>query len=468
MSCPITPYYLPGGILIPRLLIAILLLTSPSLHIKAQNVLDKTGLGPSAIASAAYGFRLLSSSYAGNALRILRTSDNTTADIGFTANGDLDTATLKTFVGTSSGLVTTWYDQSGHGLDLTQPTQANQPVLVNAGVINRENNQPFIRFFGSGTAYNSLNLATAMSTVGHVSAVMRLMSTGDGFILSYTNGYNWHSNPPNFLINSTYASGAVQSGNGWSNGTAYTPTALPWPAALSVDELEPATPSSGTTWDNIGSDRNQYHDISLGGGYGELIGFPTALSTADRNTLEASEATYFSIGILPVTWLSFTAQSQDGAVLLQWQTASEQNSRDFIVQSGSDGATWINLATLPAAGNSATPRSYSYVDDNPPPGKAYYRLQQTDLDGDVHYSVVVAIEVPGAQKEFQLIQNPVASRLLRINVYRSTTLSLLTMGGTLLWKEHFEPGAASISLADYPKGTYLLSGQTTTVKLLLQ
>lgn len=468
MSHPITPNYLPGRTRLCRLAAAIFFLTILSLDVPAQNVLDKTGLGSGAPASAAYSFRLLSSSYSGKALRILRTSDNATADIGFTANGDLDTAALKTFVGTANGLVNIWYDQSGHTLDLTQATQANQPVLVNAGTINRENNQPFVRFYGSGTAYNSLNLSAAMTTVGHVSAVMLLMSTGDGFILSYTGGYYWHSNPPSVLINSTYASGSVQGGNGWSNGTAYTPTTIPWPSSLSLDELEPSTPASGTTWDNIGSDRNQYHDISLGGGYGELIVFPTALSTADRQTLETNETSYFSIGTLPVTWLSFTAQPKDGDVLLQWQTAFEQNSKDFTVQYSSNGTGWSNLATLAAAGNSSTTRSYSYINNNPPPGKGYYRIQQTDLDGNNHYSSVDVVEIPDVQGEFRVLQNPVVERLLQLKVYRTTILSLFTIDGKLLWKGQYDPGDHTVRLADYPKGPYVLAGQTTSVQLLLR
>jgi hypothetical protein len=438
----------------------------------AQNTLDKLGLGAGAPAAAAYSSRLLSSSYAGKALRVLRTSDNTQSDIGFTAGGDLDTAALKTFVGAANAQVTTWYDQSGNGLDLTQATQTAQPILVSSGVINRENGQPFIRFYGSGTAYNSLNLATAMNTVGHVSAVIRLMSGGDGFILSYTNGYNWHSNPPSYLINNTYASASVQGGNAWFNAAAVAPDLTPWPSTLSVAEIEPSTPSTSTTWDNIGSDRNQYHDISLGGGYGELVVFPTALSTADRLTLEANESAYFTGIALPVTWLSFTAQPENGTVLLRWQTATETNSKDFIVQYGTNGETWTALATLPAAGNSTDTRSYSYIHTAPQPGNNYYRLQQTDLDGNSSYSDIQVVQVAAPQSGFQILQNPVTGGLLQAKVNTPMTLSVYSMDGKLLQSGQYNVGTAEIRLDGYSKGGYLLTGhaagQTTTVKFVLQ
>lgn len=115
---------------------------------QAQNTLDEAGLGAGTTASAAYSVRRLSSSYAGSALQVRRSSDNAAKDIGFTAGGDLDSATLKTFAGGNSAYVSAWYDQSGHGLNLTEATAGDQPRLDNAGVIDRENARPFIRFSG--------------------------------------------------------------------------------------------------------------------------------------------------------------------------------------------------------------------------------------------------------------------------------------------------------------------------------
>jgi alpha-L-arabinofuranosidase B-like protein len=74
----------------------------------------------------------LLNSYSGSALRVRRDSDDAEQDIGF-VSGALDTTSLATFVGSANGLVTKWYDQSGHGQDLVQTTKSKQPKLVNAG-----------------------------------------------------------------------------------------------------------------------------------------------------------------------------------------------------------------------------------------------------------------------------------------------------------------------------------------------
>ena len=83
-------------------------------------------------ASAAYSLRKLRSAYAGNCIRVRRSSDNTEQNIGF-VNNALDTTTLLTFCGVGNGFVTTWYDQSSNGNNATQTTAANQPQIVSNG-----------------------------------------------------------------------------------------------------------------------------------------------------------------------------------------------------------------------------------------------------------------------------------------------------------------------------------------------
>lgn len=76
--------------------------------------LDKTGQ-----ADLGLSVRRLSSTYTGFCMRVQRSSDDATQDIGFDGNGDLDTAAILAFCGTDIGTVNIWYDQSGHGYDLS-------------------------------------------------------------------------------------------------------------------------------------------------------------------------------------------------------------------------------------------------------------------------------------------------------------------------------------------------------------
>ena len=99
-------------------------------------------------ASVAYSLRRLSSTYAGSAIRVRRSSDNTEQDIGF-SGGVLDTASLLSFCGAGDGYVTTWYDQSGFNLDVTQTTAAAQPQVCSSGSVILLNGVPSVQFDGS-------------------------------------------------------------------------------------------------------------------------------------------------------------------------------------------------------------------------------------------------------------------------------------------------------------------------------
>lgn len=141
-------------------------------------------------ATAAYSLRKLRSAYSGNCIRVRRSSDNTEQDFGFVANV-LDTASLLTFCGAGNGFVTTWYDQSGSGNNVTQSTAANQPQIVSSGAILTTNGKNSIKFDGSndflattGTPFSATeNTMIAVSKQDATAAYKRLFNIG-----RYNNG----------------------------------------------------------------------------------------------------------------------------------------------------------------------------------------------------------------------------------------------------------------------------------------
>src|SRR5262245_26537172 len=85
-------------------------------------------VGPGDIVSSAigwWGLRAYSAASIGsNVLRVRRSSDSTEKTFVSLANGNFNTA--DTFFDGSNYFVTTLYDQSGNGNNLTQTTAANQ------------------------------------------------------------------------------------------------------------------------------------------------------------------------------------------------------------------------------------------------------------------------------------------------------------------------------------------------------
>ena len=97
-------------------------------------------------AAVAYSLRKLKNFYSGSAIKVRRGSDQELQDIGFLANGELDTATLESFCSGTDGFVTIWYDQSGNGNDMAQTISSHQPRIVTAGSIILDTGKPSIDF----------------------------------------------------------------------------------------------------------------------------------------------------------------------------------------------------------------------------------------------------------------------------------------------------------------------------------
>jgi len=153
-------------------------------------------------AAAAYSVRKLRTLYTGNAIRVRRT-DLTEQNIGFTSAGNLDTTALLAFTGTGAldnGFITTWYDQSGNALNLTQTTALNQPKIVNAGALVTQNSKPAIYFDGVNDVLNGIALSNYItaSTFSNISVFNPIALT--------TNGANMEQNDALW----------IDSTNGWA------------------------------------------------------------------------------------------------------------------------------------------------------------------------------------------------------------------------------------------------------------
>ena len=117
---------------------------------------------------------------------------------------------------------------------------------------------------------------------------------------------------------------------------------------------------------------------------------------------------------LPITLISFTASVLDKQVELDWSTSSEINNDYFTVQRTKDAGIWESIQRISGAGNSKTISSYTVFDQNPDPGKSYYRLMQTDFDGKQTYSAIRSVNRENALSAISIYPNP-ASDNIRIS-----------------------------------------------------
>lgn len=96
---------------------------------------------------------------------------------------------------------------------------------------------------------------------------------------------------------------------------------------------------------------------------------------------------------LPVELIYFDAKYTGKDVELKWTTANELNNDYFTLQRSKDGTKFEDLEKIDGAGNSNQVINYSDLDKQPYTGISYYRLKQTDFDGNFSYSQMVSIRI---------------------------------------------------------------------------
>ena len=82
-------------------------------------------------------------------------------------------------------------------------------------------------------------------------------------------------------------------------------------------------------------------------------------------------------------------------IRLNLKTLSERDNDYFTVQKSLDGVNWVDLDHIKGAGTTSVPHTYSYTDSTNYDGIAYYRLRQTDFDGEYEYHDPKSIQHSG-------------------------------------------------------------------------
>lgn len=84
---------------------------------------------------------------------------------------------------------------------------------------------------------------------------------------------------------------------------------------------------------------------------------------------------------LPISLINFNVDCNGISVNIDWTTASELNNDFFSIERSLDGVNFSKIATIAGAGNSNQPRTYHYFDNFSSKNAVYYRLSQTDYNG---------------------------------------------------------------------------------------
>lgn len=177
----------------------------------------------------------------------------------------------------------------------------------------------------------------------------------------------------------------------------------------------------------------------------------------------------------PVTLINFDAQLANKNVKLNWSTAAEINNNYFTVERSENGQAFYPIAHVKGAGNSNKTLQYNTVDDisNVNSNTIFYRLKQTDFDGQFTYSKVVAVDLNEAGNfDLNVFPNPNNGTFtIGLSNVMSENVNITVVD--LLGKQHFSQqietinGNKSIEL-NLPQGFYTLNATTIEGKVIVQ
>jgi len=191
-----------------------------------------------------------------------------------------------------------------------------------------------------------------------------------------------------------------------------------------------------------------------------LLSDGTHLNSLGTRIMADGLKPYFQGGTtLPVHLLSFTATKIYNGVTLNWSTASEQSSSEFVVQRSNNGRDFTSIGSVKAAENSTSTINYSFLDANSLKGSNFYRIKINNNSGSSNFSKVVLISNAESSQLF-LSPNPAKDVInVQFTGNLQSKIELLDMSGRLLKSLDLKTtglSSTSLDISNLSPGSYIL------------
>lgn len=201
------------------------------------------------------------------------------------------------------------------------------------------------------------------------------------------------------------------------------------------------------------------------------------LNTTANTLLAAGENTEYILGTtgsvaLPIELISFNVFNEmNRKVKLTWSTASETNNDYFTIERSKNGVDWNPIQKTDGAGNSSVKLNYAGIDSDPYDGVSYYRLKQTDFDGEFEYSQIKSVSFrSNSSSRVEVFPNPAHNKItIKANEKELENIKIYNMMGqdvsNLTTQFSKTENSLIIDLSNLTKGLYILETTSTSKKV---
>lgn len=240
-----------------------------------------------------------------------------------------------------------------------------------------------------------------------------------------------------------------------------------------VQEIAIDVSSDGINWSEAAisivaiSDGSAFYQgeelISLGGISANYV-LITVLNNHGGSCSGFSELKITTAAILPIELTKFDARCVDtgDGVTLAWKTDSEVDNDFFTIQRSTNAIDWVDVMDVPSKGQNGQGAEYYEIDKNVS-GVLYYRLANTDLDGQRQYFDLVTVDCDDIGPMIMTVANPFTESLTfsyHSNGPAEVNYSIKGIDGRIVNEGLYNVNDAqriSIPSAHWSNGTYIIT-----------
>lgn len=170
---------------------------------------------------------------------------------------------------------------------------------------------------------------------------------------------------------------------------------------------------------------------------------------------------------LPIELTSFSVQKSANIVTLSWTTATEEDNDYFSIERSTDGINYDIIGSIAGAGNSSMALNYQYIDNEPLQGVSYYRLSQTDYNGDSETFDAVSVALLN-EEGISVGPNPAINEIKVIvdGELGYSEVNIYNLIGAQVKSVEISKAVSTISVNDLPKGAYMVVLSASTSKIV--